>query len=276
MRSVVRNVVSSEATEGWRQAALASLKVERLKLRGSTAVLVSLVLPIALVLAILLFVWFDGERFFTGGGSPARWLGHTVLSTWTFVFLPIHLALVSSFVASQERAAGGWTLQFIQPTPRTAVYTGKCLAVYGLLALALATLGLATISSSWLLELAKSDLGFATRDLVVPLGRHLLTACLASALAVAVQTWVAFRSTDLVAPMLAGVGGFLGLPILRSFQPDWLAYWPWSYPNTAAIGWLAKGGGEASWLAAGVGCVVGALLVAACAVTFTRRDLVDE
>ena len=262
----------------WWRSLLDCLRAESIKVGGGAAVFLSVVLPLALVVAVAIFVSIEGPRLFSGGGvSPALWLAHTTLSVWTFVLLPVHLALVSSHTAHLEQAAGGWTMLFTQPVPRTAVYTAKNLAVLCLVGLALTTLGLGIVAASVLLQRSSADLDFSPSLLLGPLVLAALQALAAAALPVALQVWIAVRSRDLMVPMLAGFGGFLGLIVLRAIDSDLLLYWPWAYPNAAAAGWLARASAVTEGLPiAATGLVAGALLAAGAAFFFTRRDLCED
>lgn len=244
---------------------------ELLKLRRTAALLVTVVAPYVVVLAFAIFAALEGETFLRSPHVEAwAWLMESAATAWSLVFLPLFMGLITALAAALEHRSEGFKHLFALPVPRGAIYAGKQLALFTLLAASFALLGLGLAVAGLALRALRPELGF---EAPLPLGR--LAALLAGqtaacGFALAVQTWVSLVRRDFALPVGLGFLATILLVALRAVDASLARFLPWSFPVEVARS-FAQDAPDLRWALAGL---AGGLAFAAYAGwSFSRRDV---
>ncbi len=249
------------------------LRAELIKVRRSSALFLTLLLPTLLALLLCLFLGHEGSRMFGAASvEPWRWLGDTALNVWSLIFLPAELALITAHLASMETRTRGWTLLFTMPVDKEKVYLAKLWVVCGMIGLSYALLVMEISLGGFILRWLEPGIGFGTPLSLGDFYLHAGLSYLAGLFFVTIQTWVALRSKDLTTPLAFGFLAALSLLLLRSVGPEWEVYHPGSYAALAGSGWLLESRllQACSW--AGLGLLGAATFAAVSSKSFVRRD----
>ena len=250
---------------------VASLVSELQKMRRTPALLVALLTPYLLMLFPFLFAVFEGKRFLPSSRFGSwEWLIQTTFVPWCVVVFPLVLGLLTGLVASVEHRASGWRHLFALPVDRRLLYGAKQGAVLCLVALMFFLLVLGVVVVGLVLRVWRPGLGFEAPIPFGLLGSLALGALLASAFAVAVQTWVSLVSGEVAAPVALGFVATALLLVSQTLGEAWVVSHPWAYAGEWVDRALGDGGGGQFPLA---GLVGGSLFALAAAWTFSRRDV---
>lgn len=240
---------------------LRCVRAEIIKLRGSLALLLCVVAPVAV--AVLMAVIFNRR----GGGDTTWWmylLGNA--AAWAYFMLPMTVTALTVLVAQMEHGPRFWNHLLALPIPRRHIFFAKACVVMLLCAGMTVLLALLAPMLGYL-----SDVLTPGRTLTGPIGWSellgLLSRIYASAwLLVAIQLWAALRWRSFVPPLALGIGGtFVAVMVTGS---ELGPYFPWLIPTNA----LANDPSAAD-LALVIGIVGGALCTAAMAVDLARRPV---
>ena len=123
-----------------------TLRAEALKVRRTRAVWLAFGAPLSVVALYLLLI-------VSGAVDPAAtgWVqtSMAMLGMWTFLMLPLYIALETALINAIDHDARGWTHLFALPVPRGAIHAAKlcvALALVGLSSVVLAAGLLGTVA----------------------------------------------------------------------------------------------------------------------------------
>ena len=214
-----------------------ALSAEALKLRGTLALWMCLIAPVAItVLVILQFGLSNMARPAPFAPVEAWWrYSLAPMQLWAFLMMPLFLTLQSSLLAGLEHGNHQWKHLFALPLPKGVHYLSKLIALTGMLALAMLALFVLIPAGGLLLAWLQPKLGIAGAPPLGKLAQALLAIFAAGLLITALHTWIALRwrsfTVSVSIGMVATVAGFL---IMQSKDHGYL--YPWSMPVSAILG----------------------------------------
>ncbi len=237
------------------------LRAEFSKLRGSLALLLCVVAPVAV--AVLMALIFSRHG---GGDTPWRMYLIGNAATWAYFMLPMTVTALTVLVAQMEHGPRLWNHLLALPIPRRHIFFAKAGVVMLLCAGMTLLLALLAPVLGYL-----SDTLTPSRTLTGPIGWSellgLLSRIYVSAwLLVAIQLWAALRWRSFVPPLALGIGGTFIAVVATSSELG--PYFPWLIPANA----LATDQSSAN-LALVIGIAGGALCTAAMGVGLARRPV---
>ena len=245
-----------------------ALSAEALKLRGTLALWMSLVAPLAIVALVVLQLALGHmakQAPFTPEEAWSRY-GLGVLTLWAFLMMPLFVTLQSALLAGLEHGNHQWKHLFALPLPKGVHYLSKLVALTGMLGLAMLVLFAMIPLGGWMLSTLQPRLGIAGAPPLGTIARDLSAIFAAGLLIVALHTWIALRWRSFTVAvsigMVATVAGFL---IMQSKDYGYL--YPWSMPVSAVAGH-----GLHMAFVVKAGLVGGALVTAAGLWNFVRRE----
>jgi hypothetical protein len=225
--------VSAVRTVPLPRALARALSAEALKLRGTLALWMSIVAP-ALVALVVVLQMLVGETRGEPLPPAEAWqrFAQGVLALWAFLMLPLFVTLEAALLAALEHGTQQWRHLLALPLPRGVHYLGKWLALAALLLLAQAAITLLIPLGGWVLMTFKPGMGLGGPppwEFMLRSGALMLAA---SALIVALHTWIALRWRSFAVACGVGMGAtVMGFLIGQSakFGP----WYPWSLPVQA-------------------------------------------
>lgn len=245
-----------------------ALSAEALKLRGTLALWMSLIAPVAIVLLVVLQLGLS-RMAKQPTLAPAEAWGHYMLAAvtlWAFLMMPLFITLQSALLAGLEHGNHQWKHLFALPVPKGVHYLSKLAALTGMLALAMLVLLAAIPVGGWMLSVLQPKLGIAGAPPLGRLSRDLSAIFAAGWLITALHTWIALRWRSFTVAvsigMVATVAGFL---IMQSKDYGYL--YPWSMPVSAVAG-----NGLRMAFVVKAGLIGGALATLAGLWSFVRRE----
>jgi hypothetical protein len=206
-----------------------ALSAERLKLRRTLALRMSLVTPAVVV--VLCVLQFGLAETLGGQGDPDlawREFAGASFALWAFLMLPLFVTLEAALLAGLEHGDRQWKHLLALPVPRSAHYLAKWTALAGLLlGAALIFVGLIAVGG-WALMHIRPETGLGGWPPWGWLLRRCIGMVTAALFMAAIQLWVAIRWSSFTiavgAGMSATVAGFI---IGQSRFGHW---YPWSMP----------------------------------------------
>jgi hypothetical protein len=161
--------------------------------------------------------------------TPWLWFGRQTIIFWSFLMLPLFITLETALIGGLEHSGNNWKHPFVQPVPRSAVYTSKLASGMALIALSQLMLFLYILLSGWLLGLLRPDTGLNTAPPAQVILGYAAIAYVSSWLLISLHTYVGIRWKNFVVAMSFGivmtVAGFL---ILNSRLAN---FYPWALPG---------------------------------------------
>ena len=257
-------------------AFLRALRAERLKLRRSLALALTLLIPLAIVILQFCEILDQGPQagLFAGDDEPL-WQAHLnmVLNWWSLLILPLFATLATALIAAVDHSNNQWKQLYALPVPRGAIYAAKMAVGLGLVLLSIGAVLVYTLVSGALLNVIFPD---------TPLGWDIpwldmvrLSAILfaSSWLLVAIHTWVSMRWSSFVVPSAFGiVATMAGIIVIQS---KYAPYYPWTLPTMALLTQIreaaSRGVSLTSLLA--LGLLGGVVLWPLASWRVTRRDV---
>lgn len=204
-----------------------SLRAEVLKMRRTRAVWLALGAPLSVVCLYLLLIGADAI-------DPAKtgWVqtSMAMLGMWTFLMLPLYIALETALINALDHEAHGWTHLFALPVPRGAIHAAKLCVGMALVGLSSAVLAGGLLGAMAMLKVA----GIAAGE---PLPwQHVLegaTRGYGGALGIiAIHHALSLRLRGFEWPLGIGiVATIFATQVSRS--GDYWPLFPWSYPTVA-------------------------------------------
>lgn len=242
------------------------LAAEARKVRGSAALPLAALAPLAIVALYVVLVLLDELDPAERGWA---FVGQGAVMMWTSFLLPLLVALLAAVLARIEHDAGGWTRAFSEPVPRARLYLAKL----GVLA-ALVALGSGVLAVGLALTLAGLDAALAPGPAAGPVPSLGTVLGWTGRAAVAVLPLLALHHA--LSARRPGLALPIGLAYVATMAAqfasgsDGWVVWPWAYPM------MAVGGADPNHraLALGLAVAVGAAVAAVGAWDAARRDVV--
>jgi hypothetical protein len=243
-----------------------ALAAERLKLRRTLALRMSIVTPAVVVALCVLQLAVADTRGANDPQQAWRQFAGASFALWAFLMMPLFVTLETALLAGIEHGERQWKHLLALPVPRSVHYLAKWVALLALL-LGSALVFVALIGGGgWVLMQTQPESGLAGWP---PWGWMLLR-CLgmvaAGLLMAAIQLWVAIRwgsfTVAVAVGMSATVAGFM---IGQSRYGRW---YPWTLP----VQLFAKGGLHGTF-AMVAGALGAAVILALSLWDFSRREL---
>jgi hypothetical protein len=240
-----------------------SLRAEALKVRRTRAVWLALGAPLSVVCLYLLLIGADAI-------DPAKtgWIqtSMAMLGMWTFLMLPLYIALETALINAIDHEARGWTHLFALPVPRAAIHAAKlCLGIVlvGLSSAVLAGSLLGAIAVLQALGVAAGEalpwrhvLGGAARGYGGALG------------IIAIHHALSLRLRGFEWPLGIGIVAMIFATQISQSSDYWYVF-PWSYPTVAT----SVPDLEARTWALLLSGAVAVVVAVAAAVDTARRDI---
>lgn len=204
-----------------------ALRAEVLKVRRTRALWLALGAPLAVVGLYLLLIAADAvDPSQTGWGQTAM----AMLGMWTFLMLPLYVALETALINAIDHDARGWTHLFALPVPQGAIHGAKLCVALALVALSSAVLAGGMVGAMAALQ----GMGVAAED---PLPGQLVVGGVARSYGgalglVTIHHGLSLRLRGFEWPLGVGiVATIFATQISRS--SDYWPVFPWSYPAVA-------------------------------------------
>ncbi|TWI10621.1 ABC transporter permease [Aerolutibacter ruishenii] len=208
-----------------------ALSAEALKLRGTLALWASLIAP-ALVVALIVLQLTIRDVTRPEPMAPAEaWVAFAsmALQLWAFLMMPLFITLQSALLAGLEHANHQWKHLLSLPVPKGIHYLAKLAALLALTALALLVLGLLLPLGGWMLMRLHPELGLGGPPPWKMLATAIPACLAASALIIAIHTWVSIRWRNFTVAVSVGIAATVaGFLIMQSRKYG--MYYPWSMP----------------------------------------------
>jgi hypothetical protein len=206
-----------------------ALSAERLKLRRTLALRMSLVTPAVVVVLCVLQLGLTEAKWGQGGPEAAwRAFAGASFALWTFLMMPLFVTLEAALLAGIEHGDRQWKHLLALPVPRSAHYLAKWVALAALLFGAALVFVVLIALGGWVLMHVRPDAGLGGWPPWVWLLRRCTGMVAAGLFMAAIQLWVAIRWSSFTIAVAAGmsatVAGFL---IGQSRFGHW---YPWTMP----------------------------------------------
>ena len=243
-----------------------ALSAERLKLRRTLALRMSLITPAVVVVLCVLQLGLTENL--PGRGNPElawRAFAGASFALWAFLMMPLFVTLEAALLAGLEHGDRQWKHLLALPVPRSVHYLAKWKALVGLLLATALVFVLLIAAGGWIVMHLRPETGMSGW----PPWWWLLKRCtgmVAAALFMAaIQLWVSIRwgsfTVAVAAGMSATVAGFM---IGQSRFGHW---YPWSMPVQ-----LFGRGGEHATFAIAASALGAAAVLAFSLWEFSRRE----
>lgn len=214
-----------------------ALSAEALKLRGTLALWMCLIAPLAIAALVVLQLGLRDIAKPASFTPEESWIRYALAAEtlWAFLMMPLFITLQSALLAGLEHGNHQWKHLFALPVPKGVHYLGKLFALTAMLALAMLVLFALIPAGGWLLSLLQPKLGIAGAPPLGTIARDLSAIFTAGLLITALHTWIALRWRSFTVAvsigMVATVAGFL---VMQSRDYGYL--YPWSMPISALAG----------------------------------------
>ena len=245
-----------------------ALSAELLKLRGTLALRMCLIAPVAIAALVVLQLTFTRMPHPSPHSSTENWgrfaLGFMQL--WAFLMMPLFLTLQSALLAGLEHNNHQWKHLFALPLPRGVHFLSKLVTLTGMLALSMLVLYALIPLGGWAVSAVQPHAGLTGPIPFGYIARGLLAIFAAGLLITAIHTWVALRWRSFTVAVSVGiVATVAGFPIMQSKDYGYL--YPWSMPVSA----IAGGGLHLAFVVK-AGLIGGMLVTLAALWDFVRRE----
>jgi hypothetical protein len=168
-----------------------AIQVERLKLRRTLALWLTLLTPGALVFIEIAGAFQRNLKPYLDGISIWVLLYDQILRIWAILMLPLFITLETALLAGLENNNQTWKQLFTQPIPRWMMILAKQVLSIGLIALSMIFLLVLSVFGGLLLHAFKPEVTAAFPIPWIELLRLTLMPFLASACIIMIHNWVA-------------------------------------------------------------------------------------
>jgi len=244
-----------------------ALDAERLKLRRTLALRMTVVTP-AVVVALCVLQLGLANAGSNQADPKLAWRAFAGASfaVWAFLMLPLFVTLEAALLAGIEHADRQWKHLLALPLPRSAHYLAKWVALVALLVGASLAFVLLIALGGWVLMHTDAKSGLAGWPPWWWLVRRCLGMVAAALLMTTIQLWISLRwssfTVAVAAGMAATVAGFM------IGQSRWGHLYPWSMP----VQLFTRTGAHANFAMA-ASAAAAALVLALALWHLTRREL---
>jgi len=210
-----------------------ALWAERLKLRGTLALWLTLIAPAVIVgLYVLQLSFQKAPRTLPDASAAWAQLGTTCLALWAMLMLPLFITLEAALLGALEHGERQWKHLLALPIPRGAHYLAKLITLAALLLLAMLLLVVVLMPlGGWLLGVL-SPLPLSGQPPVeawLDIGWRIYVL---SFLIVALHTAIALHWRSFTVVVTVGMSAtVMGVRIGQS--PDYGPWFPWTMPIQA-------------------------------------------
>ena len=201
-----------------------AIQTEILKLWGSLALLIVLVVP-ALIGAVIFLALLTNPK-------PPSWQGvfeDFAFPIWSFFLLPMAVTAFATLLGNIEHRSGIWEHWLSLPVPRWCYYAAKVsVVILGTWLMTALAVGLVYLSAVFAGSIT-GQVPLSSIDWAHITSLSVLTGASAVMFAV-LQLWAALRFTNFVMPLALGIIGTLiaiAVTMTRTKQAD---YFPWVLP----------------------------------------------
>jgi hypothetical protein len=208
-----------------------AIQVERLKLKRTLALWLTLLTPGALVFIEVAAAFQRNLKPYLNGSSIWVLLYDQILSIWAILMLPLFITLETALLAGLEHNNQTWKQLYTQPIPRWIMIVAKQVLSIGLIALSMVLLLVLSVFGGLLLHTLKPEV-IATFPIPwIELLRLTLMPFLASACIIMIHNWVALRWGNFV--VASGFGILMTVSGIIFTALEWAEYHPWMLPALA-------------------------------------------
>jgi len=238
------------------KALVRALSAEKLKMKRTLALWLTLLTPAALVFLEVAGATQNQGRLSSLSPDINRWalLFEDLFSVWVILIFPLFITLETALLGQVEHGNHTWKLVHTQPVPRWVTLAAKQIWGLGLVALGMVALIALTLIGGSLLDILMPELAFEPPIPWKEMFNQVGIAFLASGIILAIHTWIALRSHSFVVASATGIGMTIAGLILAGLE--WTKYFPWTMPGMAlnnyydgttigiylvagSVGWLA-------------------------------------
>lgn len=238
------------------------LRVERLKLRRSLGLLVTVACPLmVVVLMFAVILRQTPSSAFVEETWLSLWRGTTAI--WSYFMLPLYVALITCLVNGSEHKSHTWRVMLTLPISWWQLFFAKAFTSWTLVVATNVILLLILAAATGLLGALGYPLAGAFNQDWVLAFLKIPVACIPI---LVIQHALSWRFDSVVPPLAVGVIATMG--IIQIGSSEYWLYYPWSYVLTAANGTLA----QSQNLAVALGLVVGAALYVLSGFWLSRRE----
>lgn len=222
------------------------LRVETLKLKRTSTLLMVFALPLLVVLFCMgLALKSQDVSQFDAEAWQKWWMG--VLALWSYFMLPLFIALITGAINGNEHKNEGWRLMLALPVNLSSLYFAKLLLGALLNVIAMGWLWLSGVLATFVISAFGAP---PPPDFGMQLLEALPVLALTCLPVLVIQHALSWRFGNIIVPLSVAVIATMGIVQIGSSQ-YWVWY-PWSYMMTSAL----AGSGEirelALWLSLAV------------------------
>lgn len=209
-----------------------ALHAEQLKLRGTLAVWLCVLMPTVVAVLGIAMIW-SIPAMLPKGTPQSHWTAviQSLSGTWAGMMLPLFVTLQAALSAGLEHGNQQWKHLLALPVPRSAHYLAKLLSLIALLALATGVLCVLVVLGGLLLTTTSEPVLVGLPPWTFLIG-HALASVAAALLLIAVMAFVAIRWRSFNMTMTCGISATM----IALFVPKggWFGeLFPWAMPITA-------------------------------------------
>jgi hypothetical protein len=205
-----------------------ALSAERLKLRRTLALRLTVIAPAVVV--VLCVLQFGFTKLELAGDPVQAWKAFAGASfaLWAFLMMPLFATLEAALLGALEHTDRQWKHLLALPVPRSVHYLAKWAALVGLLyGTALVFAGLVVLGG-WVLMAIRPDAGIAGWPPVGWLAKQCLAMVTAALCMAAIQLWVAVRWSSFTVAVGVGMGATIAGFMIGQSRYGHL--YPWTLP----------------------------------------------
>lgn len=214
---------------------------EILKLKRSLVLILTLVIPLFPSFAnIADYLQSGSQPPLDGMVDPTPWslYFHFSFELWTIFALPMVVAILSALLAYTDHHPKTWKVLFALSFPRAAIFTGKWVALAGLLLLSNLVFTLANLAGGVLIHFARPDYGLNFPIPVWDAFSRVLVSWLLSLLIVSIHLWISLRWSSFLVSLTVGFAATVSnLFLIASYMSNRVALSPWAMPVQVYGNW---------------------------------------
>jgi hypothetical protein len=139
---------------------ITSLGMERLKIKGTLIVWLSIFAPAFVVVVAFMAGYTNGEKFYQTGVNPWINFCEHLLAGWSLFIFPVYVSLLSALYAALEHQNRAWGYLYSLPVPKSSIYLSKLFVLSALIALSHVMLVFFGLGAGWLMGQLKPAYGF--------------------------------------------------------------------------------------------------------------------
>ena len=203
------------------------IDAERLKMRRTLALALTLIIPLALILLEFAMTAQTGINSIPSDVDSWLWISQSVMVFWSLFMLPLFITLQTALLGNLEYRHNTWKKLFSLPAPRWMVILAKQLMALALIALSCLVMAGLTVLMGFTLNAMDAGYGLGGPPPWLTLLKYSGLVFLASWLIVAINLWVALNWSSFVASTSFGIVATIsGVMIINSEKFG--KFYPWA------------------------------------------------